>query len=442
MSGQPGPGVRGRVWDPLVRLFHWSLAAAFAIAWFERGEAAIHETAGLVVLVLVIIRAAWGLIGPASARFETFIKGPIATAAYVFSIMRGRPAHFLGHNPAGAAMIAALLLALTATAASGLLMTTTALWGNAWIEWIHGTAATASVWLIAGHLAGVLLASLQHREILPLAMITGRKWMPGHTQAFLGASKFSPWRLIGATAIVLTCALAWGGSTALLNASLWRMNKIVTAAAVKQGCEVQGVAGPRLELYPEFNLRYEVAVAGRSEALEAIVGGRLALQKRPEIDISALAVKCAPSTFKTTSTYTMPPMAAVRLPITKPQLNDGRVAPAAARPAMALVRNSPIPVAAPIQQRASGITQLRQFASVSPRQVKLTPKPPVLARSGNASIVAKKDLKSSGKSTLKKKQKRKVTRSNGGNSRHGSGNSGHGNGNSGHGSGNSGDGGD
>ena len=112
------------------------------------------STAGEIILILIIARAAWGLIGPASARFETFVTGPRAALSYVWSILRGRPAHFLGHNPAGAAMIGTLLLCLAATTVSGVLMTTTALWGNGWIEWIHGTAATALQIPAAASVAG------------------------------------------------------------------------------------------------------------------------------------------------------------------------------------------------------------------------------------------------------------------------------------------------
>jgi cytochrome b len=295
MSGSHGPKTRGRVWDPLVRLFHWSLAAAFATAWFERSEAAIHETAGKIVLVLIIVRAAWGLVGTASARFDSFIKGPLATVRYVWSILRGSPAHHLGHNPAGAAMIGALLLSLTVTTASGILMTTAALWGNGWIEWIHGTAATLSVWLIAGHLVGVLAACIQHRENLPLAMISGRKWVTEGTKPYLGGSRFSARRLAAVFTLIFFSAIAWGGSESVLNASIWRMEKIVAAEVGKHGCEVAGIQGPRLELYPEIKLRYDVAIGGREAKAEAVIAAALAMQPRPRIDLSAFAPLCAPN---------------------------------------------------------------------------------------------------------------------------------------------------
>jgi cytochrome b len=290
--GLEGPVSRGRVWDPLVRLFHWSLAAAFATAWFERSEAAIHETAGRIVLVLVIVRAAWGLTGPASARFETFVKGPVATVQYIWSILSGRPRHYLGHNPAGAAMIGMLLLSLAVAAGSGILMSTTALWGNGWIEWVHGTSATVCVWLIAGHLLGILIASAQHRENLPLSMVTGKKWVPSDAASYLGKSRFSAGRLLLAAMVVGVSASTWAASVTLLNASFWRMEKIVAAEAKKLGCDVAAVGAPQIEIYPEFKLRYDVSFAGEGGKATAEVPASTALERRPKLDLPAIGTAC------------------------------------------------------------------------------------------------------------------------------------------------------
>lgn len=291
MAAKPANNKSERVWDPLVRIFHWSLAAAFATAWFIRSEAAVHETAGKIILILIIVRAAWGLVGPASARFESFIRGPRATLSYVWSILRGRPTHYLGHNPAGAAMIAALLLCLAATTVSGVLMTTTALWGNEWIEWLHGTAATACLWLIAGHLAGVAIASLQHREFLPAAMVTGRKSAAPDTPPFLGPAKFRPWPILLATTLALFAATAWYGTTWALNGSLWRMNKIIAAGAREAGCSDASVSGPRLETKPGIRLIYEVNA--NAAVAEFTVASADFMARRPTLDFTALKALCA-----------------------------------------------------------------------------------------------------------------------------------------------------
>ena len=110
-----------RVWDPLVRLFHLSLATAVLIAFLTEDDLlGLHLVAGYTVLVLIGVRLVWGLIGPRHARWSDFVRGPRATLAYLKDALKGRAARHLGHNPAGAAMVVALLLGLTTTALSGM----------------------------------------------------------------------------------------------------------------------------------------------------------------------------------------------------------------------------------------------------------------------------------------------------------------------------------
>ncbi|MEL5876857.1 cytochrome b/b6 domain-containing protein [Cereibacter sphaeroides] len=171
-----GPRAAGvRVWDPAVRLFHWSLAGA--IAWETLAEAGTdsHEVVGYLVLVLVTFRIAWGFVGPRHARFADFVVRPARVLAYLKDILGGHPRRYLGHNPAGGAMVLALLAAAAATGLSGWAMTTDALWGVEWIEELHETLANGTLLLVALHVGGVMLAGFQHRENLVRSMVTGRK---------------------------------------------------------------------------------------------------------------------------------------------------------------------------------------------------------------------------------------------------------------------------
>jgi cytochrome b len=181
---------RVRVWDPLVRLFHWSLAAAVLIAFLTEDEQlGIHLIAGYTVLALIGIRLAWGLVGPRHARWADFVRGPRATLAYLMDALKGRAARHLGHNPAGAAMVVALLLGLTATAMSGMaVLGASELSGPLapylqglspqaahGLEELHEVVANLTLLLVPLHLLGVALASWQHRENLVRAMIDGTK---------------------------------------------------------------------------------------------------------------------------------------------------------------------------------------------------------------------------------------------------------------------------
>lgn len=164
-----------KIWDPAVRLFHWSLVAAMAYEFgFEAGTS-LHNNLGYVILGLIGFRLLWGFVGTRYARFVEFVRSPRETLRYVFDIAIGHPRRYLGHNPAGAVMVLALLFMAALTAGSGWAMTTDALWGEEWIEELHEGAAYATLALIAAHVAGVIVASWQHRENLVKAMITCHK---------------------------------------------------------------------------------------------------------------------------------------------------------------------------------------------------------------------------------------------------------------------------
>lgn len=165
-----------RVWDPLVRIFHWSLVAAFTVA-FATGEhdERAHELAGYTVAGLVAFRIVWGFVGPRHARFTDFVCGPVSVIRYLLDMLRWRARRVLGHNPAGGAMVIALLAMLVATAATGYALTMPGYAISKILEKAHEALAYLTLGLVIVHIGGVLVASLLHRENLIRAMITGRK---------------------------------------------------------------------------------------------------------------------------------------------------------------------------------------------------------------------------------------------------------------------------
>jgi cytochrome b len=168
------PAAFVRVWDPLVRVFHWGLVAAFVTAYVSAEEwDGLHEWAGWVVLGLIASRLVWGVVGTRHARFGDFVPSPARLLAYLWNLLRGASKRYVGHSPAGGAMIVVLLIAVTATATTGALMTTD--WDSRWIKEVHEVMANLTLVLIGAHLLGVLVMSLVHRENLVRAMLTGRK---------------------------------------------------------------------------------------------------------------------------------------------------------------------------------------------------------------------------------------------------------------------------
>ena len=168
-----------KVWDPFLRLFHWSLAVSFLVAWVSADAwDDLHIWAGYAAAGLIAFRLLWGLIGPRYARFRQFLRAPGSELRFLGAMLKGREARYIGHNPAGAAMILGLLLVMATTALTGWMYTTEAFWGVDWVEDTHEALANLLLAMVLLHIAGVILASLRHRENLVAAMVTGRKKAP------------------------------------------------------------------------------------------------------------------------------------------------------------------------------------------------------------------------------------------------------------------------
>lgn len=164
-----------RVWDPVVRGFHWITVGCFTLAWSFQDPRSLHEALGLTIAAVLAIRVIWGFVGTRHARFADFVPGPRRFFGYLGDLYAGREARYVGHNPAGGAMVVALMSLLALTAGSGWLLTTDAWFGSDAMETFHAVVANTVVGLVALHLGGVVWESLRHGENLVKAMITGLK---------------------------------------------------------------------------------------------------------------------------------------------------------------------------------------------------------------------------------------------------------------------------
>jgi cytochrome b len=174
---------RVRVWDPLVRIGHWTLVLCVLVAWATRHQPGPwHEWFGYAVLGVVGIRVVWGWCGTRHARFGDFVQGSRITLDYVRAVLaRAEPAT-LGHNPLGGWMVIALLSTLGLVCGTGWLYTTDRYWGVEWVETLHGSLTDLLMVLVALHVAGVAYTSWHHRENLVAAMLHGSKRVPGEAE--------------------------------------------------------------------------------------------------------------------------------------------------------------------------------------------------------------------------------------------------------------------
>lgn len=165
-----------RVWDPVVRLFHWAVVTACILNLFVlRPGKLYHRYVGYAVIVILAVRLIWGFVGTRHARFSDFFPTPSRLFPYLRDLMRGREARHVGHNPAAAVMMLALMALLLATAVTGWMSTLDAFWGEDWLEGLHAGLANSIMVLALLHVAAALVESYRHRENLVWSMITGRK---------------------------------------------------------------------------------------------------------------------------------------------------------------------------------------------------------------------------------------------------------------------------
>ncbi len=175
-----------KVWDPLVRIVHWGLVVTFFTAYAIEEPEAIHVWVGYAVLVLALVRVVWGFVGTPHARFPDFVYGPGTVLGNLKDIVLMHPKRYLGHSPAGGAMVVLLLLGLLGTTVTGVMLYGADEHAGPLAGWMAGVSehaleephevlANVTLALVIVHIAGVIVASLTHKENLARAMITGRK---------------------------------------------------------------------------------------------------------------------------------------------------------------------------------------------------------------------------------------------------------------------------
>lgn len=178
-----------KVWDIFVRVFHWSLAVAFFLAYFsEDASLKLHVYVGYFIALLVAFRIGWGVVGTKYARFTNFIYKPRKVARYALNLLSLGGRRYIGHSPAGGAMVLLLLIMMLLIVLSGLFslalsegsgplaayLTVNRSAGHQWKE-IHETLANITFGLVLIHICAVLWASFVHGENLIRAMWNGRK---------------------------------------------------------------------------------------------------------------------------------------------------------------------------------------------------------------------------------------------------------------------------
>ncbi|WND03781.1 cytochrome b/b6 domain-containing protein [Temperatibacter marinus] len=186
--------MQGKVWDLATRLFHWLLVIAFAVACYSGFQdkivgnyGDIHRRAGIFILILVLFRFIWGVVGSDTSRFSRFVKGPRSILHYV----RGESqdsGDSIGHSPLGALSVMAMLVLLLTQATLGLFGTDGILFegplahlvdNSERITLIHRWIGYSLMGLVGLHLAAILFYKLVKKKALVWPMISGNAEVQG-----------------------------------------------------------------------------------------------------------------------------------------------------------------------------------------------------------------------------------------------------------------------
>lgn len=168
------------VWDPFVRIFHWSLVIAFIVAFYTHAsewDRLIHVRAGYVAGGLLLARIVWGLMKTGYASFDSFPLNLIHAVRHIYLVLKGNAKRYIGHNPAGSLVIYAMLATGLTAVGSGWLV-----YNDGWLidqpdflRALHQYSTWGWLTLVIMHVLGVITESILHKDNLILAMITGCK---------------------------------------------------------------------------------------------------------------------------------------------------------------------------------------------------------------------------------------------------------------------------
>ena len=166
-----------KLWDPVVRLFHWSLVFIFFANYFfnEEGDD-WHQWLGYAAVAWLVVRFIWGFFGRGAARWADFFPTPMRLSTHVRALVRGEAYHRMGHSPLGGLVMILMMLCILMLGITGYMMQEIDyFWGEDWVEDLHGWIANSLLALVIIHVCAALFESYRLKENLPLSMVTGNR---------------------------------------------------------------------------------------------------------------------------------------------------------------------------------------------------------------------------------------------------------------------------
>lgn len=188
------------VWDPMVRIGHWTLVLCFGAVYFYSDKFPLHVYAAYVIMAYMLFRIAWGFLGPRAARFSAFVFRPSVVIRYGVDSLVGHPRHTISHNPLGGIMIIMIILSMLSCGVLGMMLYSAGQemgflgdmvpsdWEEEWLTFsvaghhvtlglkqLHQWSGNIAASLVVAHVLGNLWSTGIHRYRPVVGMITGVK---------------------------------------------------------------------------------------------------------------------------------------------------------------------------------------------------------------------------------------------------------------------------
>ncbi len=183
-----------RIWDLWIRTFHWALAASITFLLISGNTGFLfyewHRHIGEFVLLLIVFRILWSVIGSSNSSLIKLIAHPLRALAHLKHLISGQVPQERGHNAAGGWAVLAMLLLIGFQAVSGLFIADEdeliegVFYGvidydlSERLLHLHHLNAELLMVLVGVHVFMVLLYLLRAGQNLITPMITGRmRWL-------------------------------------------------------------------------------------------------------------------------------------------------------------------------------------------------------------------------------------------------------------------------
>lgn len=167
-----------KVVDAFTRALHALMALSFGLAYLTSevdGLRLLHVTMGYTLGAVLVVRVAWGLLGPRRVSLRA-LAGRVRGLGDAMALARRFQWQALASQALALSMVTLLLCALPLVA-SGYM--TYLGWSGEWTEEIHEALANGMLMAVGGHVGAVVLLTWlgSGRQVRP--MLSGRVTGPG-----------------------------------------------------------------------------------------------------------------------------------------------------------------------------------------------------------------------------------------------------------------------